>query len=125
MGITPKNRRKIIVNVGLGPTAGHRTFYWQVRPDDEAGIEEGWASLLSVTSEDKQFNIIYGINQPEADCHLVNLGSDFPMFPHGQSGKKAGKNINHYRRVPCPVWGQSGAVTPAIVRELIEWCFAV
>jgi hypothetical protein len=117
MGITPKNRRKIVVN--------NRVFYWQVRPDDEAGIEEGWPTLLSVTAEDKQFNIIYGINQTEADCHLVNLGNDFPMFPHGQSGKKAGKNINHYRRVPCPLWGQSGAVTPAIVRELIKWCFTI
>jgi hypothetical protein len=116
MGITPKNRRKIIVN--------DRTFYWQVR-SDEARIEEGWPTLLSVTAEDKQFNIIYGINQTEADCHLINLGNDFPMFPHGQSGKKAGKNINHYRRVPCPLWGQAGNVTPAIVRELIEWCFTI
>jgi hypothetical protein len=116
MGISPKNRRQIIVN--------DRTFYWQARQEEE-WAEEGWPVVLSVTSEDKQFNIIYGVDQAEADCHLVNLGSDFPMFPHGQSGKKAGKNINHYRRVPCPKWGQGASMTPGIVREIIDWCFTI
>jgi hypothetical protein len=116
MGLSPKNKREIIVS--------DRTFYWQVRQDDK-WVEEGWPAVLSVTSEDKQFNVIYGTDQTEADCHLVNLGSDFPLFPHGQSGKKAGKNINHYRRVPCPKWNSAGSITPAIVRELIDWCFDV
>jgi hypothetical protein len=116
MGISPKNRREIII--------ADRAFYWQVRPDDDTGLEEGWPTVLSVASQDKQFNVIYGPNQVEGDCYMINLGSDFPKFPHGQSGKKAAKNINHYRRVPCPKWGQGG-ITPAIVRELVEWCFTV
>ncbi len=116
MGISPKNRRQIVFN--------DRTFYWQVR-QDENWLEEGWPVVLSVISDDKQFNIVYGLNQPEADCHLVNLGNDFPRFPHGQSGKKAGKNINHYRRVPYPNWRPDSSMTPAIVREIIEWCFIV
>jgi hypothetical protein len=115
MGVSPKKRRQILIN--------DRAFYWQVRQDEDY-LEEGWPIILSVVSDDKQFNIIYGIAQTEEDCHLISLGNELPRFPHGQSGKKAGKNINHYRHVPCPKWSQTGSVTPEVVRELVEWCFA-
>jgi hypothetical protein len=116
MGISPKNRRQLTIN--------DRTFFWQVREEAD-WVEEGWPIILSIVSEDKQFNIVYGVNQTEEDCHLVNLGNDFPKFPHGQSGAKAAKNINHYRRVPCPKFSQTGSVTPGVVREAIDWCFTV
>ncbi|MBD2089441.1 hypothetical protein H6F67_06195 [Microcoleus sp. FACHB-1515] len=104
MAISKKYRRKIVVN--------DRCFFWFVT-ENWSYIEAGWRFVLSIISEDKHFNVSYGLGQLEAYRYLVSMGSEFPL--------KNGGTRKGYQRVRCPQWEKDGAVTPAIVRQIIEW----
>jgi hypothetical protein len=105
MGVAKKYRRKIEIQ--------GRGFLWYVREDLDWLAHSGCSIALSIISEDKQLIISYGIGQAETHCHLVSLGQEFfKLAPHNSSG---------YRRVRCPQWEKDGAITPEIVRQIIEW----
>ncbi len=101
MGVSTKNRRKIVVN--------NRKFVWYICE------EWDWYCylVLHVISEDKHFNIGYPLGQTDQRRHLIVLGKEFPGL------KEAG---HCWKSVLCPGWETDDVVTPATVRKLIEWC---
>jgi hypothetical protein len=107
MGVAKKHRRKIVIK--------ERNFFWYVKEDVD------WECLfaLFIISENKHFNISYGINQDEAHRYLTSLGKEFPKL----SSTKIGKPRIGYQRVRCPKWEKNSAITPEIVRQIVEWCF--
>jgi hypothetical protein len=106
MGVAKKYRRKIEVQ--------GRCFLWCVKEDLD-WLVQGCLLALSIVAEDKHLIISYGIGQAETDRHLVSLGKEFAKLTPEDS--KVG-----YQRVRCPQWEQDGAITPEIVRRIIEWC---
>ncbi|NEQ26671.1 MAG: J domain-containing protein [Microcoleus sp. SIO2G3] len=110
MAISKRYRRKVVVN--------DRCFLWFAK-DDLAWIDVGCRFALSIISEDKHFNIQYGLGQLDAYRHLVSLGTEFPKF----GILKRGEIRKGWQRVRCPRWEKDGSITPAIVRQIIEWSF--
>jgi hypothetical protein len=102
MAIATKYRRRISVK--------GRNFLWYVREDDD----EFYLPTLHVISEDKRFIVAYLLNQCDTTRHLVVKGHEFPGLP------EAG---HCWKRALCPRWEIGSTITPASVRQLIEWCF--
>jgi hypothetical protein len=71
MSVAKKNRRKI--------TIGDRCFFWNVKNNLD-WIAQGCPLVLSIISENKHFNVQYGINQDELHRHLTSLGQEFPKL---------------------------------------------
>lgn len=106
MGVAKKYRRKIDIQ--------GRCFLWYVQEDLDWLAHNGCLVALSIISEDKHLIISYGIGQTETYRHLVSLGKEFAkLAPSSSLGS---------RRVRCPQWEQDGAISPAIVRQIVEWC---
>lgn len=107
MGVSKKNRRKIVVN--------QREFYWSVC-EDVADFPETAASDLravNILSDDKRFIARYHIGQSIPELrHITIIGPEF------------GGSIEpgSWRRFHCPDWCPKSIVTPTLVREIIEWC---
>lgn len=92
-----------------------REFLWYVAEDiDNFPLTvDGDLHALNILSEDKQFIVRYHLNQMDSERrHITVIGAEF-----GKS-RKAGR----WRRFLCPDWCLEGAITPSIVREVIEWC---
>ena len=109
MGVATKNRRKIKV--------GDRGFLWYVAEDvdDFPPTVDGSLHALNILSEDKSFIVRYHLNQVDSERrHITVIGSEFG------GSHEAGC----WRRFLSPGWCQESAVTPGIVREIIEWCLA-
>jgi hypothetical protein len=102
MAIATKHKRKISVN--------GRNFLWYVRDD----YDDFFLPILHVISEDKRFIVEYYLKQCDTTRHLVIKGQEFPGLP------EAG---HCWKRALCPRWEIGPTVTPASVRQLIEWCF--
>jgi hypothetical protein len=110
MGVAKKYRREIVIN--------ERNFLWYVKEDLD-WLSIGCPFALSIISENKHFNISYGINQDEARRHLTSLGKEFSKL----SPTKMGKPRIGYQRVRCPKWEKDSTITPEIVKQIVEWCF--
>jgi hypothetical protein len=99
MGVRKKGRHKLDVE--------GRLFLWYVKPDDDSpGL------ILHVLSDDKRFLVQYELLQQEDRRHLTVIGKEF--------GRVSGTG-NCWRRFRCPAWEKGGVITPASVRELIDW----
>lgn len=108
MGVARKNRRSIQV--------GDREFLWYIAEDIDSfpPTVDGSLHALNILSEDKQFMVRYHLNQVDSERrHITVIGAEFG------GSREAGC----WRRFRCPDWCPSGAITPGIVREVIEWCF--
>ncbi|PUA39796.1 hypothetical protein C8Z91_06910 [Paenibacillus elgii] len=103
MGVSKKNRRKIIRQ--------GKVFYWYVNPDyDDAGKIN-----VHVLSEDKKFIVAYEVGQVRRmgkSPYLVVMGREFTGYRLQRTG---------YIRVRTPVWDDFPA-TPLLVGKIIEWC---
>ncbi len=102
MAIRMKNRRRIFVN--------DREFIWWVEEDCDSPDY-----ILRIISPDKCFMADFHLGQPDESVFLAIWGREFP----GLSG--AGGSC---LRVRCPKWDTTPAVTPATVRQVIEWSLA-
>ena len=107
MGVSKKNRRKTIV--------GQREFYWYVCEDIDDFHEAAASDLraVNILSEDKTFIARYHIGQSIPELrHVTIIGREFggSMEP------------GSWRRFLCPDWCPESIVTPAVVRQIIEWC---
>lgn len=98
MGVRKKRRNKLSVN--------GREYVWYVADDDSTG-----GHLLHVLSEDKHFNVQYGIRQPDDQRFITVVGNEFSGI--ATSGC--------WRRFRCPEWENDGVITPKSVRSLIDW----
>ncbi|SCW80389.1 hypothetical protein SAMN04487970_105141 [Paenibacillus tianmuensis] len=105
MGISKKNRRKIIRQ--------GKVFYWYVNPDyDDAGKIK-----VHILSEDKKFIVAYEIGQVSRmgkSPYLVVIGQEF----NGYSLQRTG-----YIRAWTPAWDDFPA-TPLLVGKIIDWCYS-
>jgi hypothetical protein len=97
MGVSSKKRRKIVVN--------GRNFVWRV-------IDKLPGYSLQVISEDKHFIVEYPWMSYDPFSYLEVIGKEFPGLP------KAGQCVE---RVHCPQFGDLDAITPGMVRRLIDW----
>ncbi|HCB07201.1 MAG TPA: hypothetical protein DEQ43_23620 [Nocardioides bacterium] len=104
MAVSGKGRRKIIV--------GGRTYLWWVGHDDPECLS-GSDTYLMVVSADGRFGVRFFLGQLAERSFLIVLGREF----HGL--RDAG---GPWIRVLCPHWVGMSAVTPAVVRAVIEWC---
>jgi hypothetical protein len=101
MGIRKKWRRRINVR--------GRLFIWYVCEDSDSPD-----LVLHVISEDKQFIVMYHLDQP-GNPFLIVIGPEFTGVPNAGG---------IWRRFLCPRWESDSKVTPATVRSLIEWCLS-
>jgi len=108
MGVSPKNKRKIIVN--------NRTYYWYVKedPDDfPYDLVNHNLNALNIVSEDKRFIVRYYLGFKSKDKrYLVVIGKDFAGKDHPGT----------WQRVKCPEWCKGGIVTPKDAESIIKWC---
>ena len=104
MAVAKKNKRKILVDEG--------TYYWYVRDDDLDHMEVGTTKSLTIVSEDKRFLVTYPLDQHGEHNFIVVVGQRF-----GGTGDFGGT----WQRVVCPRWDFGGAVTPALVRQIVLW----
>ncbi|MCA9776834.1 MAG: hypothetical protein KC800_08965 [Candidatus Eremiobacteraeota bacterium] len=99
MAVAKKHKRKLVFK--------DREFFWYVRDEDDGGL------ALTVLSGDKRFAVQYALEQAAQTRHIVVMNEEFGVGHH---------RTGCYRRYLCPDWDRDGAVTPGVVRELIEWC---
>lgn len=99
MSVKKKNRRKLKFQ--------DRNFLWYV-----AEHPDGANMILHVLSDDKQFIVMYSLEQPVGEEYIVILGPDF-------EGAQTG---GCWERFICPRFDTDNVVTPKDVRKLIEWC---
>ncbi|GAA5123930.1 hypothetical protein JIN84_11995 [Luteolibacter yonseiensis] len=107
MGVSKKNRRKIIVE--------QREFYWYVCEDvdDFPEAATGDLRVVNILSEDKTFIVRYHIGQSVPELrHVTIIGHEFG----------GGMEPGSWRRFLCPDWCPGLIVNPAVVRRIIEWC---
>ena len=108
MGVSRKNKRKIIVNT--------RTYYWCVKEDlDDFPYElvDDNFNALSIVSEDKKFIVRYYLGFKSNDKrYLIIIGKDFVGIDYTGS----------WQRIKCPEWCKDGIVTPKDVETIIKWC---
>ena len=98
MAISAKRRNKITVN--------QRQYVWYVKLcDDNNG------HTLHVISEDKRFIVQYDFVNPSGRHFITVMGKEFNSLAPSP----------YRRRFRCPQWDIDGVITPARVRELIEW----
>ena len=93
-------------------TIDDRNFFWYVAEDFEDTAWLGAENTLTIFSEDSLFRVKYPISQKQGKNHLVVVGKEF--VGDGKFGKT-------YQRVESPVWEKGNAITPGLVREIIEW----
>ena len=107
MGIAKKYRRKI--------TVGERDYMWYVIEDleDFPQTVDSYLHALNIISNDKKFIVRYHLHQRDPERrHITVIGPEFGGV----------LNPSPYKRFLCPDWCPEGAMTPGIVREVIEWC---
>ena len=103
MAVSKKGRRKII--------RGGRVFYWCVRHDDEDRL------YLVIESDDRHRFVSYMLGQRDfspAPPLIIVKGKKSEEVPGLGRGRE---------RFVAPDWDDS-AVTPALVGQIIDWCFA-
>jgi hypothetical protein len=100
MAVRKKGRRKL--------TVGDRRFVWYVGLGRDAPVD-----VLLVISEDKHLIVWYQLGR--ADPTLLVKGRDFAGVPYADGCP---------RRFECPRWETGGAITPAAVRRLVDWCYS-
>lgn len=101
MGVSSKNRRKIVVD--------DVAYVWYVGDED---YEPAGGHKLVVISQDKQFIVHYPIMPADAESYVIVLGK---RFANATSG-------GVWRRFISPRFDEDGIVTPAHVRQLVLWC---
>ena len=107
MGVATKNRRRIVVR-GLD-------YLWYVAEDIEDFPHSitGDLNALNILSEDKRFIARYHLGQADDQRrHITIIGREFRGIDEPGC----------WRRFLCPDWYKNSAVTPSVVRAIIEWC---
>ena len=108
MAVALKRKRKIVVN--------DQFFYWYVGP-----CEDWLYTCLCVLSPDKKFLVHYHLNQSES-YQIVGPENWLPSFVTVLGNLGGLSASGSWRRVRTPIWQQDSIITPAFVRQLIEWC---
>ncbi len=108
MAVSKKNRRKIVVT--------ERTYYWYIKEDwDDCPSDVDYKNMnaLNILSEDKKFIVRYHLGfQSDEKRHITIIGNEFNGV----------EDSGCWRRVCCKDWLAGGlAVTPKMVRAIIEW----
>ena len=98
MSVSARRRNRLIVN--------DREYVWYVKLSDEDN-----SYVLHVVSNDKRFIVQSKLANPFGLYFITVVGSEFNSLAPS----------SHWRRFRCPQWERSGAITPACVRQLIEW----
>lgn len=106
MGVSRKNKRKIIIN--------NRVFYWCVKNDNE----DDDRLYLVIISDDKKFLISYMLGQKDSwhafspkNPYIIVKGIEF----------KGLNNLGHtWERFLVPEWNDE-IITPSLVAEIIAW----
>ncbi len=107
MGVATKNRRRIVVQ--------GRNYLWYIAKDieDFPNSVSGDLHALNILSEDKRFIARYHLGQTdEQRRHITIIGREFGGIDEPGC----------WKRFLCPDWCPNSAVTPSVVREIIEWC---
>ena len=106
MGVSRKNKRKIVIN--------DRIFYWCVKNDNE----DDNRLYLVIISDDKKFLISYMLGQKDSqrifspkNPYIIVKGVEF----------KGLENLGHiWERFLVPEWNDE-IVTPSLVAKIIVW----
>src|SRR5215510_6547699 len=104
MAVSGKGRRKIVV--------GGRAYLWWVC-DADPECNSASTSALMVVSAYGRFGVRFFLGQPPDRRFLIVLGREFEGLPDAGGP---------WVRVRCPEWLAGPDVTPAVVRQLIDWC---
>lgn len=108
MGISKKGLRKIVRN--------NQVFYWCVKNDDD----ENDRLYLAIKSDDKKFEVSYMLNQKGTESAFSQQN---PFIIVEGKEFKCLDNLGHgWERFLVPNWNDE-IVTPALVAEIIDWCF--
>lgn len=103
LAVAKKHKRKIVIDGQL--------YFWSVREDFEH-IDVGTDKTLTIVSDDKKFLVKYPLDQKGWQNFIVVLGGQF-----GGGGEFGGC----WKRVICPKWETTEAITPKTVRDVIVW----
>ncbi|MEV0292409.1 hypothetical protein [Nocardia sp. NPDC050710] len=102
MGISTKNRRRIVVD--------DREYIWWVAVGADDAFDD---PTVRVATVDRRFLVHYHLRQPDETRHMTVLGPEFKGVP--------GAGVRH-RRFLSPAFGTPEAMRPADVAALIRWC---
>lgn len=101
MGISTKNRRRLIVD--------NQPYLWWVATNDSYYLNPG-DPVLTVATENRQFFVRYGLFQSDESRHLVVS----TMVP--------GVVTASGNRFQCPAFGTTDSIRPTDVAALVRWC---